>query len=421
MKNYFIALFLVVFMFFGFIESVNASVGASPNLQRYDLLLPNTEVRNTVTFTRIDAEDEETFKVEAIGEAADAVVFVGGDTITFPPTIRKVKYEYGLRPGRIPTGEYEAKLQVNEIITTGEGVQATATGASVRIQFRIVNEEVVECVVQSARVEGTEVGQPLNLKYLLRNEGNVNVKPSVVKITFTDVNDANFILEEEVDIELLPFSLPFSNDVQDFELRSRLQPGEYNVDVVMGGSCGEFQGENPLEIFDQGRFDQTGDFISYDTDKEEYVENELVTIQGVFKNTSRVDYKGNLISSISREGNKIDIIEGEPLLIRAGEEVLFEDIYRPSEFGEYEAEGYVVFGVNESERKQAPFAVVETNTFVLALLLSLLTLLLGFIIFLFYRRKPKEEEKYPIGAYCEYDPSNSDHDRAENVDSKPNT
>lgn len=407
--------------FFSYTSVVEASVGASPNLQRYDLLLPNTEVRNTVTFTRIDADEEETFKVQAIGEAADAVVFVGGDTVTFPPTIRKVKYEYGLRPGRIPTGEYEAKLQINEIITTGGGVQATATGASVRIQFRIVNEEVVECVVQSARVEGTEVGQPLNLRYLLKNEGNINVKPETARVTFTDVNDGSFRLEEDIDIEKLPFSLPFSNDLQVFELRSRLQPGEYNVDVVMGGSCGDFESKNPLEIFDQGRFDQTGEFISYDTDKEEYVENELVTIQGVFRNTGRVDYKGTLISSISREGNKIDIIEGEPLLISAGEEVIFEDIYRPAEFGDYEAEGYVVFGVNESERKQVPFAVVETNTFVLALILSLLTLLLGFIIFLFYRRKPKEEEKYPIGAYCEYDPYNPDQNETKKRDSASNT
>jgi hypothetical protein len=403
-----IGFFVCVLSLFAGAHAAEASIGVSPAQKHFDLLLPNTLVEGEIVLSRREFVEDETFKFYRRGPGGDALVFLDGEEIVFPGGEKKMKYRYGLNAGSLPTGEYEAWLQVKEVVpNTAEGTGTSSLqGSSIYITFNVVNFEKEVCEVDTARFISTERGQPVILEYLLRNDGNVQTKPRKIDVLIEDRDNEDIFYEETFVADDLEFGEPFQISTHTLEMDTKLPEGGYTATAVFSG-CGEvdFERSESIFILPEGSIDQEGQFISFVTDKDEYLENELVTFTGVFRNTGQVQYKAEMSTSVFQgEDNKVDLLRSEPLLVRPGEEITFESIFRPSDFGEYRGEADIIFGVKRSDKKEAPFRVTETNSFMLALVLSLLTLLLGFILFLLYRKRKSGEEKVPIGAYCEYDP-----------------
>lgn len=408
--KYVVSIFLGLLSVLFFTNSAQASIGVSPGTHIYDFVLQNTEVTNEVILTRKDASEDEVFKVtpkeEPISE--DVLVPSDGDSFVFPKGERFFKYQYKLRPGSLPSGDYFAYLQFNEVTATEEegsqSASSTLQGTSLTVKFTVVNYSLEECEVPSMRLVAIEENTPISLEYTVLNKGNVDIRPSKIDIKLLRPRSDELVFQRSVSTLNLPLVGPFGKERFTAEVDTEIAAGVYVAEVDITCSGETFSTTQDLEVFPEGTFDQSGELLSFDTDKEEYFQNEIVTYTGVFRNTGSVQYKAELNANTFKGDSKIDFSKTEPLLVKPREEVTFEIVTDLSEPGDYLAQGDVTFGSKKTDKIDAPFRIVETSTAGLAGLLSVLTLLFGLIIFLFYRRRKDDDENQDIGAYCEYDP-----------------
>lgn len=392
-------LFVVVAMLGVGVHTAEASIGMSPVEHFYNILLPNQQVTATAYFTRKDASQDERVRISADGEGAEAIQFLDGEEIVLPALQNKTAYTFGVNATDLPQGTYEPRLHVSEIAPDsddelgGSGV-TTLSGAKAIVHFTVVNDEISECSIDNAVLEETEEGQPLLLRYRVNNTGNVKVRPEQIELTLRGKFDANNFERITVSGESIPFSEPFQDQFQEIEIPHTRQASEYSARVIFFG-CQEkvdFVKTQDITIYEEGTFDQSGEFFEFDTDKEEYLENEIVNINGKFRNTGQIAYGGRLIIEIETDGKRIEVIESEAKRILPGSEVEFNEIFRPSNPGEYNATGYVEFGSQISDKIDAPFVVVPANSIVLGLFIAGLAILLGLLIFLIYKKRRKDLE-----------------------------
>lgn len=375
-------------------SNAEASVGISPVEYNYDFLLPNQLVTDVVYFTRKEATPNEKFIVSADGEGSEAIKFLDGEEITLPGGEHTSRYRFGINTGSLPEGTYEPRLHIHEVSPDTESSGAglvTLSGAKAIVRFTVVNNEIEKCSVDAAKFGIAEEGSPLPFEYRVVNGGNVDTRPKRIELTLRDKFDPNNIERITLDADELEVAPPFTKNFYNIEIENERQSSVYDARAIF--FCDENKASyilnQEVEIFEEGTFEQIGNLLDFDTDKEEYLENELVSINAKFKNEGSIAYKAELNIEIYENDQKVEVIKSEPVRVRAGEEIEFNETYRPPKSGDYSARGFVEFGSNQTDQKEAPFKVITANSFVLILFIVGLAGLLGLILFLAYKKRKK--------------------------------
>ena len=356
------------FFVFGLFAAVPQSADAlgltPPEISQEDIL-KNTRIKQTVQVYKSAVDFDENVPVRVIRKGDDANMLESEDSFIIPAGQSFSYFDFYLVPRDAANGEYDAAIQFlqDPPQVEGEGaVMGIVSGVILRIGFSVGGEEKLEYSLESLSAADTEVDRPLILSYTVKNTGNVTFKPGKIEFTFTDQADSANVVEATVSGEDIKGAEPGGFTSGEVVLEDHgLIPSKY---IATGDFF--FQGENVgtlesqiFRVFKTGTLAQSGDFIAFDTNKEEYAPGSNIKMTGTFQNTGDVAVQGVLVVEVvSHDDEIIDILRSDPLLVSKNEQSFFTLLTNaPDINGAYIANAYVEYGNKKSDILTADFTV----------------------------------------------------------------
>lgn len=401
----FIALVLCsVHVFFPAIT--HAAIGVSPGRVTIDKALNDIPQYHTVKIIRTYLLDKD-IKIIVEYSGPDAQFISGPTEIFFPARVDRVDYTFEVLPKELPNGNYQATIRflpdLNDLENVdGSGGQAVAVraGNTLLAAFTVTDEQLIAFDVRNLAASNIEEGMELGVKFEMINKGNVSWRPDEIIFTVRDER-GEIVFTKRVSASEIALISPGKTESRLIELMTGLAAGQYllTADFYYGNQI-VYSGTVPFHIFPPGTLRQFGELITLTTNKEVYSPNENIRILGVFKNTGEIPVRATFVAEILDGDELLDLLVSDPLRVEIGEQVEFSIFTKLAEEKEYTVRGYVEYGQKKTEAKQALIRVEipRTGKPLYLWLLLLLPLILGFLFFVIWKRRKKEQ--YPLFATC---------------------
>jgi len=385
LKNIF-GLSVLSAVLFGVIPSPVLAVGISPVLFEANGLLQNSSISRQVYVTRSNPAEDEQGIARVTGAGAPYIRLPNDGRFAMPKGLYNTPYEFFIEPGNLEEGTYEARIQVAPTALSGDATGAAGsqilTGALATIRFTVTTEEREVFAISNPQVREAEEGQILSFLYHFNNTGNVDTRLNRIDVSIRDEQDPSFLYTEEIAQEKLKIFKALSTNSDTVPTKANLPIGSYVMKIVFyKNDTAVFTSRDlRFRVSPRGTLSQKGETVSFEVDKAEYENGEIVGFKGVFENTGNVGYMASMGVSVYQDEKRIDSLSTESKFVPSGEKVTFEKDYRPELSGSYRALGSFSFGARKTEESGVDFSIKNRIPFWAILLVLILIVVALYLI-----------------------------------------
>lgn len=270
-------------------------------------------------------------------------------------------YEFGINPQTAPNGTYRAELKflkMNPVDAKG-GTAVSLVAGSVAVIDVTVSGEIQEAYnIVNASVENTEVGHPIDVRYGIKNIGNVDWRPGFIQFAFTRIDGTkpeNVWTISGTDLPLIPPG--GQTTVSDLNVPNFLSEGSYFLTVTFyakGITVKTLNADKSFLIVPAGTYDTPGELVSMTTDKSVYRYGEDIKLSAEFTNTGKDPLTGTFYFSVTKGTDVTDYPASSPQTVNTNEPVQFSRIFSLNTVGDYHVRGYAEYG-----KKRTPYKALD--------------------------------------------------------------
>ncbi|MFH1286899.1 MAG: hypothetical protein ABII02_04075 [Candidatus Magasanikbacteria bacterium] len=379
-------------------------VGVSPSVLEVKNLANGIRIEKTLNITRSDVSAPSKFTVSVSGEGARYVI-LPEDTLLIKEGERSAKYNFFIEPGTAPNGSYNAKFYFTGVpysgvdAPEGESTVSIISGVIAHLVFTVTDEQIRDYVIQYVRMDDTEVGRPAGVSFLVRNHGNVDVRPTEIKIRLVDETDASHIIEETIPERGIPLTEPLTSKKQSAYITQRIPQGTYKGEVTFFEKGEVKYTENVrLSVHPPGTLAQEAEMLDFDVSAKYLEVGELLKIDASVKNTGNVVIEPVLYAEVKQGDKVIDLLRSDAKFIPKGETATYSLTFRPEKKGEYTIDVYFEYGIKQSEHKNVTLTVgsdVFLVQWAMRIGIGLLALLFLILIILIIKKILKRKKAVP--------------------------
>ena len=359
-----VSIILVAFMILCPAASSTIGLGISPaSIVVSDAFKGGTYER-TITVSNT-GDETGNFTLTAEGECTDWISFYKEDTpiteITIPGKGKiKVLVKFDI-PQEIPNDDYTSTIYVQSVpgeMSPGEGAVAHAiVRIPSKVLIQITGTQILKGTVKSITTTDTEIDYPLKIKVLFQNEGNVIAKPKIAVAITKNGEFVDKFVHDETGIKP-----DYEDTITVLWNTTGKQIGDYtaDVEVSLGGEVLANK-SLPFKILPFGTLTRQGELTSITTEGEPMI-NRVIKILADFENTGKIDNRATFKGEVYRDGEFVDVIESDEMLVEIGETGRLTSYYKILSSGKYEVKGCVLYEGKETDTKEITFDVASTNS-----------------------------------------------------------
>jgi len=253
------------------------------------------------------------------------------------------------------TGTIYAELVPESTEGTETGVTTTLRVPS-NVTIEVTGTQVIAGAVTMISADDTEVNYPLRINIGFSNTGNVVITPQIdVEISNGGVSVAEFSYVETT-------VRPETQEIIEIEWDTTgQQPGDYSAQVKATSGDMSF-GERNLEftLLPTGTLTRAGELTGI-TLEGNSATGSLVAVVAEFVNTGQIDTRAKFIGEVYCDGELVDAIESEEMLVPVGNTETLRSYVRLENPGAYEISGYVYYEGKQTEIKEVFFTATATG------------------------------------------------------------
>ncbi len=354
---------IVIAILFALCPIADASLGigiAPVNFTLSDALR-GEEYEQTITVFNAGNKSD-TFLLSAEGECGDWISFCkeGGRTpiteILMPAGGRVSVTAMINIPSNAENRNYTAMIYAQSMPKNVTEEGGAIMGALVRVPqsviIRVTGTQILKGTVKSITTTDTELGYPLKIKVVFQNKGNVVATP-IVSCSITKNGTLVDTLEhDETGIK------PYKTDtITALWNTSGQEPGDYNISVNVSLAGALIAAKDlPFKILPHGALTRKGELSLLYIEGEPQV-NRVIKVVAKFENIGMIDTKAKFTGEVYCDGEFIDIVDSEEMLVPVGETVDLVSYYKILTLGAYLINGSVLYEGKKTEALDASFSV----------------------------------------------------------------
>lgn len=255
-------------------------------------------------------------------------------------------------PSDTPTGTYQARIIAETRSEEVVGGVGTVLRARSTVTIHVTGAEIVSGNVETITVADTETGVPLVINTRFRNTGNVIVTPDVHTTIKTNGNVVGEAKSSEKQV------IPDTSEAIMIEWDTDgMEPGTYTASVVayLRGQTIASQ-EVDFEIFPYGQLSRDGkiDELKYEGMMRT---GTPIKLSSIFTNTGRISTRAVLNAEIFKNGNFVNVISGDTVLVPVGSHAEVFSYVTLDEPGDYQIKYWALFEGQRTETKEISLTV----------------------------------------------------------------
>ena len=337
-----------------------AGIAVSPSKIEMDDVLKGAEPERVLTVFNT-ATYEDTFSLTVTGDISDWISFYRMDdpatpinNITIPAEDKaQVLVKFAIPADTAAGDGYASKIYVQSIPPEVEAGQAAVMiKMPVYVMINVTGTQTLAGTVESIATTDTEVNVPLKIRVEFRNTGNVVAKPTVN----VDISRDGAVVDSVTysDKEVAPNRKETVRVEWD---TAEIKSGDYvaKVSVLLGGEVLETE-ELPFKLFPPGELTRHGALNGIICEGEPAV-GAVTKILSTFVNTGGIDTKARFAGEVYRDGNLIDTIESNELLVLMGASETLTSYLTIESPGSYAIKGHVEYEGRTTDTKELSFDV----------------------------------------------------------------
>ena len=351
-----IGLILIIFSF----NAWAAGIAVSPSKITINNVLKGTEPERVLTVFNT-ATHEDTFSLTVTGNITDWISFYRIDDPATPInniTIPAEDKAHVLVKFAIPTDTaagdgYTSKIYVQSIPPEAEaGHAAVIIKMPIEVTIGVTGTQTLAGTVESIATTDTEVNVPLRIRVEFRNTGNVIAKPTVN----VDISRDGVVVDS-VTYSDKEIATNRKETVRVEWDTAEIKSGDYvaKVSVLLGGEVLETK-ELPFKLFPPGELTRHGTLNDMVCEGEPAV-GAVTKVLVTFVNTGGIDTKARFAGEVYRDGNLIDTIESNELLVLMGASETLTAYLKIESPGSYVVKGHVEYEGRMTDAKELSFDV----------------------------------------------------------------
>ena len=342
-------------------------LGVSPASFTVPDALKGGEYEKTITAFNT-ADDEGDFELSATGPGSEWITFYReGDSETPVTTIHikgndKQRMLLKIKIAEDAANmEYTPTIYVQSIPPELEGAEGAVSQAVLRMPVKatiqVTGTQILKGTVKSIITSDTEIGYPLKIKVEFKNEGNVVAKPKTAVTITKDGELVDSFVHDETGIKP-----DYEDTITVLWNTSGQEIGDYTADVEISlGSELLTTKSLPFKILPFGSLTRQGELTSLTTEGDPLV-GRVIKILADFKNTGKIDSRAAFKGEIYRDGEFVDIIESDEMIVEVGETSRLTSYYKIQSPGKYVVKGCVLYEGKETGTKEISFDVGSTKS-----------------------------------------------------------
>jgi hypothetical protein len=192
--------FLVLLMSFG---TALAGLGISPAQMTVPNLSKGSHIEKTFTLSRSDPKEDLYFKVTMEGKTKDWTTLDKGMEFTMPAGAQTFPVVVTANiPKDTANGDYSGGIHLVSSSKSPDDVNGTGASttlsAFIQTNFKVISEQVLSYEVSSIEIKNIKQGTPLDTIVIIINTGNVEAKPTKVKVEIYDKYNLKLLESHEV-------------------------------------------------------------------------------------------------------------------------------------------------------------------------------------------------------------------------------
>jgi len=303
-------------------------------------------------------ENDSGFSITAEGECSDWMQFYRMEdrntevtNITIPGKDNAKILVKITKPDDAASGEHTSKIGVQNIPIEGMAGSTMIVRMPVDVTIEVTGTQILTGAVKSITAIDTEVNHPLTVKVEFQNTGNVAAKPVVnVDISRDGTPVDGFTYSEMAVAPTKKEIIPVEWDTTERD------SGDYvaKVSVMLGEKVLETK-DLPFKLLSVGTLSRQGNLTGIATESEPAIG--MVKILAVFTNTGEIDTKARFTGEVYRDGNLIDTIESNELLVPIRESGTLTSYLKIESPGNYAVKGYVEYEGRTTDTEELSFDV----------------------------------------------------------------
>jgi hypothetical protein len=359
-----ISFFLISFFYTTYASPAQA-IGVSPGTTIVSSTANGVRIPKTIRVTRPSTKGTLNFQVETHGPGS-RYIELSSTSISIPPGINYAEYPYTIAPINAPNGTLQAFIQFLSL-RSGSGTStqfsiATYEGATAEILFTILDKEIKDYTIGSVSAEPIENNTAPTFTFMLKNEGNVDAQPDKIDIAIADAS-GTIKLTDSIIKDILPVVGPGQEKIITTSLTKKLPAGIYFADISFyNGSTSIFERKKlRFEILPEGSLEQNGELVELNLPGLNFPVGSLITVQAKFKNTGIIGVRSTLYVRVTKDGQLIDTLRSDEQYVGNKKTGIFSTSFRPTTVGNYSFEGYLSYGIKETNRRIVTAAAFSPN------------------------------------------------------------
>lgn len=400
--------FLMVFAV-GVIPTASVfAVGIAPSHVSVGGIYNDTVFQKTITLMRSEQLDKPFVYTPVLRSEFDHII-LDDKPIVIPAGEYQVEYTFSIHPKTAPNGTYTAEIDFlgapGEVSSTGSssnnnsGVNsvqvAIQAGVTLKLTYSVTDEQVVQfSLTENYGISDTEVGIPIPLSFAVKNDGNVDARPTRVDLEVRDITDESFLVtaSKTADDLLLPYVKPKITQSVSFLYPVDIEEGKYIATFRFFNGLEEVGVSPPLRfrVFPKGALNQQATLDVFGVDGNVFDLGDLIKFDAHLVNTGSVPVEPVLFIELRKKDKIVDLLRSEKKWVPRGSDSLYTLTTRLNKKGYYDAVAYFEYGSKQTERKTVSITVgnPENNTTIITILSAgFLVLLLGIGVVFVVRRK----------------------------------
>lgn len=339
-------------------------LGITPGMINLKSIFRGQKIDGEFSIIRSKYDFNQAFEVVIKGEYADRVILA--PEVFTPKGSEITKIPFQIDTNSMLEGEHTVTIQflpkLYENVVGGNGAgSAIRPAVAGGVRFTVTGEVVEKAEVENLMVEDTEERSNLSFSYSATNSGNVDWRPSKVKMLFVDQFDETNIIEKVIDAEKIDIVKPGAiKKVVHVSVDHGLSEGNYLATVQVFGNSEEVLAEisqEELDVYPRGTLNQKADLTGVSSSKSTYKPNELISVNAEIENKGDVPVDSIVIIEINNGDELIDIVRGRELSVSSGETVALRETLKIQDEGEYELGVYVEYGSKITNTLKLPITI----------------------------------------------------------------
>jgi hypothetical protein len=236
----------------------------------------------------------------------------------------------------------------NIYVKTGGGRVENGLGVVLSVPIRVeifpTGTQILDARVEGVKVSSVEEGDAMPILVYVTNTGNVKVKP---KVEASIYRDEQFVDRIECEGEWIKPNLQSTVKLEWETLNRPVGNYTANVTTSINGKVIDTR-KVGFEILPYGSLKSQGAMLNFKYEGQPSV-GSLIKLIATFKNTGEIPTKAQLNIEIYKDGQLIDVVKSEQLLIQTLTAENLTAYYKLPSPGNYKMIGYIIYGIKKTQ------------------------------------------------------------------------